>query len=204
VFDGPLRRWYAPALEGTGRKLHQVGISAGAVTLAAFVAGIGAAGAVVVGQPAIALVLWLLNRLLDGLDGVLARASGTSSDLGGYLDFLADVVVYASLTASLAFIHPEARVAFLVLLAVISVNYTAHLSLATLLEKRASAGGRDKRTLLLVPGIAEGFESIIAFTLLIAIPSWAGLVAWIFATLIAASILQRVIIATRVLGGARA
>lgn len=203
MFDGALRRWYAPALEAPGRSLHRMGFSAGGVTLIAFIAGLGAAGALLLGRPAIALLLWWLNRVLDGLDGVLARASGTSSDLGGYLDFLGDVVVYASLTATLAYLHPEASVAFLVLLALLSVNYAAHLSLGTLMEKQAMAGGRERRTLLLVPGVAEGFETIVAFSLFIACPFWAAPIAWIFAALVAASVVQRVVLARRLLAGVR-
>ena len=56
-----------------------------------------AAGFVVV-----AVVLWLLNRALDGLDGAIARARGRGSDLGGYLDMLADVVVYAAVPLGVA------------------------------------------------------------------------------------------------------
>jgi phosphatidylglycerophosphate synthase len=34
----------------------------------------------------IALILWILNRILDGIDGVVARHKGLQSDFGGLLD----------------------------------------------------------------------------------------------------------------------
>lgn len=41
------------------------------------------------------VVLWLLNRAMDCLDGAVARARGQQSDLGGFLDLLCDFVVYS-------------------------------------------------------------------------------------------------------------
>ena len=41
----------------------------------------------------LALVLWLVNRLFDGLAGATARASG-ATDLGGCLDIVADFSIY--------------------------------------------------------------------------------------------------------------
>jgi phosphatidylserine synthase len=199
LFDGWLRRQYAPLLQGTGHGLHRIGITAGFVTFVAFVLGLGSAIALLVNRPGLALGLWLANRFLDGLDGVVAKASGTSSDLGGYLDFLADVAIYGAITASLAYLHESERIIFIPLLALLSINYVAHLSLGTLLEKRSQVGTRNQRTLTLVPGIAEGFETIVAFSIMIIMPEWVHVVAWIFALMIVASIVQRLIMAVTVL-----
>ena len=50
----------------------------------------------------LALGLWLVNRLLDGLDGTLARRSGRQSERGAYADILADVIVYAAIPLGIA------------------------------------------------------------------------------------------------------
>lgn len=60
----------------------------------------------------VALVLWLINRLFDGLDGALARRCGKGSDLGGYLDILADFLVYALLPIGIALGVSSAEHAF--------------------------------------------------------------------------------------------
>lgn len=41
----------------------------------------------------LAMIVWLLNRLLDGLDGTLARVRGRATPWGGYLDLLCDFTV---------------------------------------------------------------------------------------------------------------
>jgi len=41
-----------------------------------------------------ALVFWVLNRVLDGLDGVVARVHNKQTDFGGYFDLFIDFIVY--------------------------------------------------------------------------------------------------------------
>jgi len=36
---------------------------------------------------------WILNRILDGFDGLVARERNQQSDFGGYLDLVLDVAV---------------------------------------------------------------------------------------------------------------
>jgi phosphatidylglycerophosphate synthase len=56
---------------------------------AAVLAGLGLTGG--------AVALFLVNRILDGLDGLVARSRNSQSDLGGYLDIVVDFVVYAAI-----------------------------------------------------------------------------------------------------------
>ena len=53
-----------------------------------------AAAGIVVQAYWVALALILVNRLADGLDGAVAR-HGRLTDLGGYVDIVADFLVYA-------------------------------------------------------------------------------------------------------------
>ena len=62
-------------------------------TLAGLVAGVATAVAVWQQQYLLGLVLWLLNRVFDGLDGAVARQRGASSDISGYLDIVVDFVI---------------------------------------------------------------------------------------------------------------
>ncbi len=52
-----------------------------------------------------ALVFWLFNRLVDGLDGVVARQTGRQTDFGGYLDLMCDFTVYALLPVAIVYSH---------------------------------------------------------------------------------------------------
>lgn len=114
------------------------------LTFAGAVLGLSAAGMILLDRMLAALILWLLSRLLDGLDWVVARVGDEQSDLGGYLDLLLDVLVYAVLPVSLAvragFDDPRAVGATLVLLALFYVNIVSWAVLSSILEKRRTAG----------------------------------------------------------------
>jgi len=92
MFDHLLRqlkdRWLAPFSRLLGARVSPFSIS-----LLAFVAGVGAALAAYRGQNTTALVAWLINRTLDGLDGTHARVHNSQSDVGGYLDIMFDFIV---------------------------------------------------------------------------------------------------------------
>ncbi len=53
-----------------------------------------------------ALVCLILNRLCDGLDGAVARRSG-SSDFGGYLDIVCDFLFYAMVPFAFMIFSPQ-------------------------------------------------------------------------------------------------
>ena len=135
MLDRPVRRLLAPALDAVGGRLAAAGVRPLAVTGAGWVAGVGACLAVGFGQWTLGLVLWLLNRLLDGLDGPVARRRG-ATDLGGFLDIVADFSIYAGFVLAVAVAVPDARVAALALLTAYYVSGTAFLALSSLIERR--------------------------------------------------------------------
>src|SRR6516225_11045257 len=102
MLDTRMRAALGPALDSAGRRLARAGVSPTALTGAGWAAGAGACAATALRAWPAALVLWLANRLLDGLDGPTARASGRSSDAGGFLDIVADFSVYAGVILALA------------------------------------------------------------------------------------------------------
>ena len=78
-------------------------VPADAVTLAGVVVGLAAALSAAFGRFDLALGAWWLNRLLDGLDGELARARAAAAPTrGAYLDLMADLLTYATLPLGLA------------------------------------------------------------------------------------------------------
>jgi phosphatidylglycerophosphate synthase len=198
VLDRQLRARLAPALEPVARRASGRGVRAGTITAAGLVVGIGACVAASVALWPLALVLWLANRLIDGLDGPLARLEGPT-DLGGLYDFLADFVVYAGFVVAVAVAEPEARVACSALLAAYLVNNVALLSFSSLIEKRGIAMG-DERSLRFTGGLTEGFETIVAYSLICLFPGDAELIVWIFTAMVLITVAQRVALARRTLG----
>lgn len=127
-----------------------------------------------------ALALFAANRLMDGLDGVVARQQNQASDAGAYLDMVADSVVYTVIPLGIAVGHDRrvvwAATAFL--LGSFVVNMISWSYLSALLEQRkagASTTG-ESTAITMPPGLVEGTETIIWFSLFLLVPSF--IVGW--------------------------
>jgi phosphatidylglycerophosphate synthase len=190
MLDQVVRARLAPGLDRAAVQLRRVGCSPHGLTAVGLVAGLGACVAVASGHTAVALVLWLINRLLDGLDGPLARQRG-ADELGGLLDFVADFVIYAGFVVAVAIDHRGSRVACVVLLATYLVNNVALLSFSSLIERLGLPIG-DERSLRLPPGLAEGTETIAVYVLFCLLPRASTTIAWAFAAVVALTAVQRV------------
>ncbi len=168
------------------------------VTLLALVAGLGAAGFLAAGMFLSGLGLWFANRFLDGLDGVVARENGRQSDFGGYLDILADFVVYAAVPLGLVLgmgARPEQWLALVVLLSSFYVNTASWMYLAALLEKRsAGAATRGESTSITMPdALVGGTETVVLFSLFILLPAYLVPLFWLMSALVGVSIVQRLV-----------
>ncbi len=125
------------------------------LTLAAFGIGLAAAVAVWQGAYGLGVGLWVLNRVLDGLDGTVARLHQKQSDLGGYLDIVLYTVIYAAIPFALVLSQPQpgAWLSLAFLLSSFYINGASWMYLAALLEKRrqgAAARGELTRSRCLV------------------------------------------------------
>ncbi len=176
-------------------------VGPGAITLAALAVTFGAAGAAAAGLSALAVVCWLIGRVLDGLDGPVARERGEASDLGGYHDMLADTVGYVALPLGVAY-GLDTRsgwIAVAVLLGTFWVNGMSWTYLAAVLEKRGAGASTTGETtsVTMRPALIEGTETIVIFSAFTAFPDLAP---WIFsamAALVAVNVIQRLRWATR-------
>jgi hypothetical protein len=87
MLDRFMRHLVDPALERAGRRLADRGVGADALTVAGLGVGLAAALCVALRLDLMALALFITNRVLDGLDGAVARAS-VRTDRGGFLDIV--------------------------------------------------------------------------------------------------------------------
>ncbi|MCY7395814.1 MAG: CDP-alcohol phosphatidyltransferase family protein [Nocardioides sp.] len=198
MLDTPVRRLVAPPLDLAAGGLVRAGVPAHAVTLAGWLVGVGACLAAGTGHWGAALLLWLTNRLLDGLDGAVARRTG-ATDLGGFLDIVADFSVYGGFVVAVGIERPEARVACLVLFLTYYLSGTAFLALSSVLERRGNQVSVGGRSLIFVGGLAEGTETVIAYTVLCLMPERAETVVWVFAVAVAITVGQRVALGVHLL-----
>src|SRR5262249_1670469 len=101
MLDATLRQWIDRPIALAGRKLAFAGIGADNVSVLGLAFGIASALAIALGHFWIGLTLFLLNRLADGLDGAVARAT-TRTDRGGFLDITFDFLVYGAIPLAFA------------------------------------------------------------------------------------------------------
>jgi phosphatidylglycerophosphate synthase len=188
MFDSSLRvakdRWLRPSAQALR------GIPPLAITFAGFVAGMAAAWSAARGHYWGALALFWLGRIFDGLDGAVARATDSQSALGGYLDLMADFVVYAAIPIGLwwGLRNVNGPLPLIVMLATFYVNAASWMLLSALVEKG------DALTSLAMPkGIIEGFETIVFYSLFLLFPAWSNELYYLFAFLVAVSCLQRIV-----------
>lgn len=190
MFDPYLRPLIDPPLQGLAHRLRW---GADAVTLGGFALGLAAALALALDHGLVALLLFLLNRLADGLDGALARSNGPT-DRGGLLDIVLDFAVYALLAFAFAWRDPSAAAlpaAFL--LAAFMATASSFLAYAIVAAKRGQVTeARGRKSFYHLGGLTEGTETILFFALCLALPSWFPLLAWMFGALCWLTALGRV------------
>jgi len=171
------------------------------ITWVAFAAGLSSAAAVLAGDLGVALGSWLLNRLLDGLDGTQARVHARVSHFGAYLDIVLDFVVYAAIPLAFVFLTREFEIARagMFLLASFYVNAASWMYLSALLEARLDgAASRAEATSVTMPsGIVAGAETIVFYTLFFLMPSQLTTLFTVMAVLVTANVPVRLYWANR-------
>jgi phosphatidylglycerophosphate synthase len=205
ALDQRVRGLLADPLDALARRLVAAGVTATAMTVIGLLLGLTAAVLTGAGLWIPALAVWLVSRLADGLDGPVARAGDGATDLGGFVDIVADFVAYGAFVVGLGVALPGARVACLVLLLAYYVNGAAFLALSSIAERRRQRVADDGRSLQFVAGLAEGTETITVHAALLLVaavrPGSVTVLVWGWAAIVGVTVLQRVAEARRHLTG---
>ncbi|MBL7006511.1 MAG: CDP-alcohol phosphatidyltransferase family protein [Spirochaetia bacterium] len=163
----------------------------------AFLAGAASALLIVLRHPYWALICWILNRILDGYDGTVARVTNHKTDFGGYLDILLDFAVYAMLPVIFTYVYTPDNfgwISLTVLLALFYINSASWMYLSAILEKqRAGAAETGEMTSITMPsGLIEGTETVIIFTLFYIFPHYLVWFFWTMSVTMVIGIVQRI------------
>ena len=172
------------ALAPVASGLSGLGVKADQVTLAGFGLGVCSIGALAFGGFKLALVLILLNRVADGLDGALARHQGPT-DRGAFLGIACDFLFYALVPLGFALADPgQNALAAAVLIAAFVGTGSSFLAFAAVAAKSGmTTQDYPAKGLYYIGGLTEGAETIALFVAMCLWPgSFAGL-AYLFAAL---------------------
>lgn len=191
MFDARLRPLIDPPLNAAGKWLGERGVSANMLTIGGMFVGLAAAVAISQSAFVPALALILLNRLIDGLDGAVARFTGPS-DFGGYLDSLCDFAFYVAVPLGFAAAEPINALPAALLIASFTLTGISFLAFAAIAAKRGlETTAHGQKSFFYSTGIAEGAETIAVFVVITLLPAYFGVIAYVYAALCLLTVMQR-------------
>ncbi|WP_310564413.1 CDP-alcohol phosphatidyltransferase family protein [Hydrogenophaga sp.] len=193
MLDKAVQRALRPVMSQAARGLVWLGVGADAISFTGFAIGLAAAGAIAFQLYGAGLALLLLSRLLDGLDGAVARAT-TPTDRGGFLDITLDFLFYAAIPLAFAIADPATNaLPAAVLLASFMGTGSSFLAFAAVAEKRGLTDtALPGKSFYFLGGLTEATETIAAFAAMCLWPQWFAPIAYGFAALCGVTIALRI------------
>lgn len=199
MFDAPVRRMLPRVLAGVVAPLVRAGVSPNLLSGLGALLAVAAAGAIVGGQALVGLLLWLASRLLDALDGLVARASSQNSLFGGYLDITLDMLAYGAMVLAFACVHADHTFLMLCVMFGYLLVTTTTLALSSMLEREAREHPGNDRSLQFTPGYAEAGETTVVYVAWTLFPEYIGVIGWVWVAICLATVMQRSLLARRLL-----
>lgn len=175
MIDGPFRSYLAPRVQALIDIYIRLGITPNQISMAGFAFGAFAAIFTALGAGIVAVLLWWAGRLLDGTDGIYARATGQTSSFGAYLDIVCDMAAYSAMLLGFFVLHPELGFWWLAISILYTLCITSALAMGNI-EQALQLAHSDNRGLRLGAGLAEGGETGIAYTMFLVFP---GAIHWL-------------------------
>lgn len=208
MIDAAMRRLLARPLARIVGVIDVPWVTPDRLTLAGLILGVASAAFAASQLWAVALVAWLVSRLCDGLDGSLARtrraahSDSRHGEAGGFLDIVADFIVYGATVFGVA-VGAAAEFGapwwpFMLVLLAYYVNGAAFLAFSSIAE-RTDRQLDDGRSLSFLGRITEGTETIFVHSLWLIVPALAWEIAIVWAVFVAVSATQRVVVGYRLL-----
>jgi phosphatidylglycerophosphate synthase len=194
MFDRQLLAISKPWIDAAARAIKVGGITANQISFGGFVLGMFAAVLIAHGDIMLAIVPLLLNRLLDGLDGAVARLE-QPTDRGAFIDISLDFLFYAAVPLAFAFCEPARNaLAASVLLAAFIGTGTSFLAYAIIAEKRGQKStAYPSKGFYYLGGLTEGFETVLCFVAMCMWPQHFAMIAYIYAGMCCVTTLTRMV-----------
>ena len=173
MLDRLARHLLDPSLMSLAKLLKRFSLSANQLSLLGFLFNLPLFITLWHGYFHWAMFFILLNRLADGLDGLVARLSTKKTPLGGFIDISNDYVFYGLVPLGFALFAPaQNALPTALLLFGFLMTAVSFLAAATLRQPLASKKNRFQasKSFFYSFGIMEGAETISFFLLACAFP----------------------------------
>ncbi|WP_062224354.1 CDP-alcohol phosphatidyltransferase family protein [Aureimonas sp. D3] len=168
------------------RVLAKRGVRADALSWTGFGLGVVAFGLICANWYLAGLLAIAANRLVDGLDGSVARAT-LPTDRGAFLDIVLDFAFYTLVPLAFALADPAANaLAAAVLIASFVGTGTSFLAFSLIAERRGLRSAKfPAKGIYYVGALAEGAETIAVFVAMCLVPTYFPAIAYGYAALCA-------------------
>lgn len=184
MLDKPLQKALTPALQALARPLARWGVHADSLSWMGLMLGLLAATAIAFRAYDAGLVLLLVSRLLDGLDGAVARLTQPTFR-GGFLDITLDFIFYAAFVLAFALADAQAHaLPAAVLLAAFIGTGSSFLAFAVIASQAGVADTAPlRKSFFYLGGLTEASETLAAFVAMCWWPEYFAAIAYGFAFL---------------------
>ncbi|MBK4714224.1 MULTISPECIES: CDP-alcohol phosphatidyltransferase family protein [Tenebrionibacter/Tenebrionicola group] len=184
MLDSYLHPRLKPVLNRLAGMLDKPYVTPDGLTLCGFLTGVLTLPFLALGWYAPALAAIVVNRLLDGLDGALARRRGLT-DAGGFLDIVCDFLFYALVPFGFVLAAPaeNALAGGWLLFAFIGTGSSFLAFAALAVKHNLDNPGYAHKSFYYLGGLTEGTETILLFVLCCIFPAYFPWFAWIFGAL---------------------
>jgi phosphatidylglycerophosphate synthase len=199
MFDESFRTRFAGWVKPLAPPLARLGVTANHVTIVSFLLTLVAAALIADGRSFAGLAIWILSRIGDGLDGVLARDAAQTSAFGGYLDITLDMAGYAAMVVGFAVAHPALWLAWLAVLAGYVVVITTTLALSDAARRSGLHVSLTNRTFQFTPALTEAGETSVMYGVWVVFPQQLPWLVWVWVAALAITTVQRTVLAWRLL-----
>lgn len=193
MFDRYLHPRVKPLLNRIAATIDRPDVTPDRISLAGFLIGALALPFLAMQWYSAALLVIVINRLFDGLDGALARRRDLS-DAGGFLDIALDFLFYALVPFGFVLASPALNaVAGAWLLFAFIGTGSSFLAFAAVADKyKLENLDYPHKSFYYLGGLTEGAETILVFVLFCLFPAYFPLLAWFFGALCWFTTLTRV------------
>jgi len=198
MFDRSIQRLIQKPLSFLGKFLLKI-LQPNQITFIGFFFGILMCFLIFIDSYFLAILFLFLNRLCDGLDGVMARQT-SPSPLGAYLDIILDFIIYAAFVLVFSLENEINLLTGVFLLFTYICTGTTFLTQAIIQPQLDYSQQQDSiedeipKSFIYASGLIEGTETIFFMFLCLIMPKAFPILGFLFSVLCLITAIARVII----------
>jgi len=198
MFDRSIQRLIQKPLSFLGKFLLKI-LQPNQITFIGFFFGIVMCFLIFIHSYFLAILFLFLNRLCDGLDGIMARQT-SPSPLGAYLDIILDFIIYAAFVLVFSLENEINLLTGVFLLFTYICTGTTFLTQAIIQPQLDYSQQQDNvedvipKSFIYASGLIEGTETIFFMFLCLIMPKAFPILGFLFSVLCLITAIARVII----------